>query len=119
MSENEETKPQTSIVDLWLEVMDLDIGQEVMVVPVAGQGGGFQGTLVDVVVSDSGPEMLIIEKLGSPRVSLNWANCVMVTRVVGPSSTTVTPADLVKMADENGMDVPDSVRAAIADLDED
>lgn len=113
-----EIEGDLSTADGWLQVMGLVIGEEVMLIPVAGGGNGFQGTLVELIVDrNTGPAVFVIEKLGSPRVSVNWRNCAMVTRAVGPAAPTMSSQDLVKMADENGMHVPDEVRAGIANLE--
>lgn len=103
----------------WLKVMDLQLGQEVMIIPVAGQGGGFQGTLIEAVFGPLGPLVFIIEKIGSPRCTINWANVAMVTRVGVGNTVSDTPigggqalaiADLEEMADRIGIDIPDEVR---------
>ncbi len=117
-----DTENEDGFVDLrtgagWLSIMGIEIGDEVMIIPVGGNGSGFQGTLVELIVGTNGPAVFVIEKLGSPRVTINWSNATMISKVIGPSSTTVTPEDLVKMADENGIDVPDAVRQGIADLE--
>ncbi len=103
--------------DAWLEAMDLEIGKEVMLVPVAGGGSGFQGVLVDLIVSDAGPEVFLIENAAKQRVAVNWANMTMVTRVVGPSGAEVGPEEMLKIADEAGIEVSDEVREAIANLE--
>lgn len=120
MTETEETEftgYDLSTTDGWLEFLDLELGSEVMLIPVAGGGNGFQGVLVDLVCNTMGPAIFVIEKIGSPRVSVNWANCVMATRVVGPSGTKLTPVDLVEFADANGIDITDEVREGIAGLE--
>lgn len=119
MSENETTGMTNRLgtANGWLELMDLVIGEEIMLLPVAGGGNGFQGTLVEFILGANGPAFFVIEKIGSPRVTINFSNVAMVTRVIGPSAPQVTPADLVKLADENGLDVPAEVREAIANLE--
>lgn len=116
MSENETTS-RLGTANGWLELMDLVIGEEIMLLPVAGGGNGFQGTLVEFILGANGPAFFVIEKIGSPRVTINFSNVAMVTRVVGPSAPQVTPAGLVEFADAQGIEIPDDVRAGLANLE--
>ncbi len=106
-----------SLSDAWLDVMDLEIGKEVMLIPVGGNGSGFQGTLIDLISNEYGPAIFVIENAVKQRVSVNWENCVMATKVVGPSGAEVGPEEMLKIADEAGIEVPENVREAIANLE--
>lgn len=115
----ENTAPDLATGNGWLEMMDLVIGEEVMIIPAGSNGGGFQGNLVDVIFGQLSPLLVVIEKPGSPRCTVNWANVSMITRVAVGVPVSDTPigggqalqiADLEEMADRIGIDIPDEVR---------
>ena len=108
----------------WLELMELSIGEEVMIIPLAGQPSqGLQGVLVEMVVTDLAPVCVIIRQSEeTPRVSIPWTSILMITKAgqpaVRPGSTDptleadISVADLVQMAEKMGLSIPEQIQAA-------
>lgn len=117
MSETEE-----NVALNWVSLMGLAIGEEVMIIPQGVTSGtGLQGELVEMVVNQNGPLMVIIRntKMGA-KVNVPWGAILMITRPTGPQvpvpnapPTDVTAADLVAMAEKMGVKIPDSVQALV------
>lgn len=71
----------------WLELMDLQIGDEVMIVATGMGQGGFQGYLISLALTeDSGPVAIVISEdpTAGTRVTINWANVIMISRAKTP-----------------------------------
>lgn len=116
MSETEE-----NVALNWVALMGLAIGEECMIVPRGVQNGqGLQGELVEMVVNQNGPLMVIIRNttMGA-KVNVPWGAILMITRPTGPrvpteaAPTDISAADLVAMAEKMGVKIPDSVQALV------
>lgn len=103
----------------WLTLMGLEMGQEVLILPLAGQPGqGLQGVLVHIVMSQDGPLMVIIRRSpDTPLVTVPWASILMITRPTAPAVSVETkPTDdvsveqLIEMAEKMGVAVPGAIR---------
>lgn len=114
MSENEE-----NVALNWVNLMGLEIGQEVLILPQAGQPGqGLQGELLELVVNQNGPLVVIIRQSAiTPKVSVPWSSIMMITRPSAPKvpadkapASDVSVADLIKMAEQMGVEVPSSIQ---------
>lgn len=102
MTTTEET--EQNVAQSWMTLMDLVVGEEVMIIPTGSQGNGFQGTLVDFVADSDGPILFIIEKTGSPRCTVNWTNITMITRALAVAVPEVPSME--EIAAELGIELP-------------
>jgi hypothetical protein len=110
----------------WFDLFGLKLGEEALIFPngAAGVGQALQGTLIDIAFSpENGPIAVIIAQPDKPRCVVPWASIMMMTKATAPTvdvpQPEVTMADLVRFADEQGLEVPDDVRAEVALGDED
>lgn len=109
----------TNASQSWLKLMGLEIGQEVMILPLAGAPGqGLQGELVELAVNQTGPLLVMIRRSpDTPVVNVPWTAIMMITR---PSAPAVKPVDdvsmeqLIEMAEKMGVAVPADIRDAAA-----
>lgn len=113
-----EQATETNAAFNWLKLMGLSIGEEVLILPLAGQAGqGLQGTLVEIAVGPSGPLVVIIRQAeDKPRVSIPWDSILMITRPNAPPAPMAAEQnadsvnDLIEMAEKMGLEVPGEIR---------
>jgi hypothetical protein len=105
----------------WLDLMELPIGEEVMILPLAGQPGqGLQGILCEVVATDMAPVCVIIRQSEeTPLVTIPWSSILMITKASKPavrpepeSPGDISVAELVEMAEQMGLTIPEQIQAA-------
>lgn len=106
----------------WYDILELVQGEEVTIIPRDLPGQMLQGTLVALIVSDTGPVMVLIRQAeGKPINTIPWGAICMITKSIVPlaateaASSVAVPsvADLVAMAGDIGLDVPDDIRAML------
>lgn len=109
----------------WLALMGLTIGEQVVIIPRAGQPGqGFQGNLVEAVFGPTGPLLLIIQdNADSPRVNIPWDAVLMVTlpnpvvveavQALQEQQADISVADLQDMVKAMGMEIPAEIQALL------
>lgn len=117
------------ISQFWLDTLGVAVGDEILILPVGAQGGqGFQGFLVNVVISGQtlSPYAIVIQQAeGMPHVTIPWHAIQMVAKptvsaaaqqaAADAANESVSLANLIKFSEENGIDVPDEVRQAAID----
>lgn len=105
----------------WLAMMGLAIGDEVMILPLAGAPGqGLQGTLVEMAVNNSGPLLVMIRRSpDTPIVNIPWSAIMMITKPSTPpvpvenkAVEDISMEQLIEAAEKMGVTVPDQVRVA-------
>jgi hypothetical protein len=108
----------------WLPIFGFQTGDEVVIFPIGITGQSLGGELVNIVfTSDGVPIMVVIRNAeGRPNVSIPWSSIMMITKAEGPrvevpQPEDITLADLAKFAESQGIDIPEEVRAQIADED--
>lgn len=133
MNENEDpeaSKFQDQMVALrafWLDNLGLTIGEAVLC--TTGGGEGFQGVLLDLMLSGDTamPLVVIMETTGGlGRVNVRWDHISMITSFI-PNGNDISAAEdaaknaqdavsvskLVEFADSQGLDVPDDIRGLL------
>lgn len=107
----------------WLDLMGIAVGEEIVIIPRAGQPGqGFQGFLVEAVFSQSGPVLLVIqESAESAKVTIPWDAVLMITKPNPQVEAAVAAAkeehkdisvtDLIEMTKAMGIDTPPEIQA--------
>lgn len=113
----------TNASQSWLKLMGLEIGQEVMILPLAGAPGqGLQGELVELAVNQTGPLLVMIRRSpDTPVVNVPWTAIMMITRPSAPAVPVeqkpvddVSMEQLIEMAEKMGVAVPADIRDAAA-----
>lgn len=107
------------------QALDLVMGEEVTILPIGSQdGSGFRGVLVNLFTNEFGlPVLVQIRDGDKPCANIPWSSIVLISRPLAPAvvmeankaAVVETPsvADLVAMAGEIGLDVPDDIRTML------
>ena len=123
-SENESSE----LLGYWHKAFGVDLGDEVMILPVGSQNGqGFQGILVDVAINGQtmAPIAVIIQQApGMPHVTIPWHAIQMITKPqvsaadnaqaqkMAQDLASLEPQDVIAFFEENGIEISPELREA-------